>query len=247
MQNQDYVFPTETVNLPSKGYFYPPDSPLASGQITMKYMTAKEEDILTNQNFIEQGVVLDKLLKSLVVSDINFDELLSLDKGAILVASRVLGYGAEYSFTYRGQNHIVDLSKLEDKEVDWSIFTKGSNDHKFTLPSTGTELTFKFLTHKDDISIDQEVKGLKKIMKDSSPEASTRLKHLITSVDGNRDVATIRKFVDTQMLARDSRALRQYINKVQPDINLKFYPENGPEGGVDIPIGISFLYPDSEL
>lgn len=247
MQNQDYVFPTETVNLPSKGYFYPSDSPLASGQITMKYMTAKEEDILTNQNFIEQGVVLDKLLKSLIVSDINFDELLSLDKGAILIASRVLGYGAEYSFTYKGQNHIIDLSKLEDKEVDWSIFTKGSNDHKFTLPSTGTEITFKFLTHKDESSIDQEVKGLKKIFKETSPEASTRLKHLITSVDGNRDVAIIRKFVDTQLLARDSRALRQYINKIQPDVNLKFYPENGPEGGVDIPIGISFLYPDSEL
>jgi hypothetical protein len=44
-------FPTEMVDLPSKGLFYPESHPLASGKVEMKYMTAKEEDILTNQNF----------------------------------------------------------------------------------------------------------------------------------------------------------------------------------------------------
>ena len=71
----EYKFPTETVELPSKGLIYPPDSPLRSGKVEMKYMTAKEEDILTNQAFIEQGVVLDKLIESLIVSKINYNDI----------------------------------------------------------------------------------------------------------------------------------------------------------------------------
>ena len=64
-----FKIPTETVELPSKGLLYPEDSPLAKGTIEMKYMTAKEEDILTNQNFIRNGSVIDKLLKSLIVTE----------------------------------------------------------------------------------------------------------------------------------------------------------------------------------
>lgn len=238
-------FPTEMVDLPSKGLLYPKDSPLSSGKIEMRYMTAKEEDILTNQNYIQNGTVIDKLLQSLIVTPCNYGDLLVGDKNAILIASRILGYGKDYEFEYLGQKQVVDLSLIKHKEVDYSLLKSGENNFAFTLPSTGTNITFKLLTHADEVLIDQEVKGLKKLNKDSSAELSTRLKRMITSVEGDNTPKTIRDFVDNYLLARDSRAFREYIRQVQPDVDLKFYPENGPDGGVDIPIGVTFLWPDA--
>ena len=109
--DQNVTIPTETIDLPSKGLIYPSDNPLSSGKIEMKYMTAKEEDILTNQNYIQKGIVLDKLLQALIVSKINYSDLIVGDKNAIMVAARVLGYGKDYEFEYNGQNYTVDLSK----------------------------------------------------------------------------------------------------------------------------------------
>ena len=244
---QKQKFPTEMVELPSKGLLYPKDSALAEGKIEMKYMTAREEDILTNQNYIQQGVVIDKLLQSLIVTPINYGDLLVGDKNAILIASRVLGYGKDYEFEYRGTKHIVDLSELKSKDIDYKPLEAGKNQFTFTMPSTGTNITYKLTTHADEIAIDQEVKGLKKFNKDSSAELSTRLKRIITSVEGNSETKDIRDFVDNFLLARDSRAFREHIRNTQPDIDLRFFPEDGPEGGVDIPIGITFLWPDSGL
>lgn len=242
---QKMKFPTEMVDLPSKGLLYPKDSPLSSGKIEMRYMTAKEEDILTNQNYIQNGTVIDKLLQSLIVTPCNYGDLLVGDKNAILIASRVLGYGKDYEFEYLGQKQVVDLSLVKHKEVDYSLIKSGENNFAFTLPSTGTNITFKLLTHADEVLIDQEVKGLKRLNKDSSAELSTRLKRMITSVEGDSTPKAIRDFVDNYLLARDSRAFREYIRQVQPDVDLKFYPENGPDGGVDIPIGVTFLWPDA--
>lgn len=240
------TFPTEHIELPSKGLLYPTDSPLASGVVEMKYMTAKEEDILTNQNFIQKGIVIDKLLQSLIVDkNIKYGDLLIGDKNALLVAARVLGYGKDYEITYAGEPYTVDLTQLKHKEVDEALFKTGQNEFAYTLPSTGVDITFKLLSHSDEQQIEQEITGLKKINRDFSAEMSTRLKYIITSVSGNRTVADIRKFVDTGLLAVDARALRNHISKVQPDIELKFYPESGPEGGVSIPIGLNFFWPDA--
>ena len=118
-------FPAEEVSLPSKGLLYPENSPLRSGKIEMKYMTAREEDILTNANFIKNGTAIDKLLQSLIVSPINFDELLLGDKNAIMVAARILGYGAEYEIskihpeTGMESEGIIDISKIEDKHLNY--------------------------------------------------------------------------------------------------------------------------------
>jgi hypothetical protein len=238
-------FPTEIVDLPSKGLLYPEDSILSSGTIEMKYMTAKEEDILTNQNYIQKGIVIDKLLKSLIVDKkINYNELLVGDKNAILVAARILGYGADYEFTYQGEKIKVDLTQIENKPFDEKLVSKGKNEFKYTLPTTKNELTYKLLSHGDELKVEQEVKGVKKITKDASPELSTRLKHMIIAVDGNGDTKFIRDFVDDQFLARDSRAFRKHLSGIQPDVDLKFYPEDGPEEGVDIPLGVTFLWPD---
>jgi len=241
--------PTEIVSLPSKGLLYPETSPLAKGQIEMKYMTAKEEDILTNANFIRQGTVIDKLLQALIVTPIDYNELLIGDKNAILVAARVLGYGKDYSFTYNNREVSVDLSTLEDKVVDESLFTRGVNEFNFTLPHSGNNITFKLLTHGDEQKIDAEIKGLQKVNPNGSTDVTTRLKHMITSVEGKRDAKDIREFVDNYLIAKDARALREHYTKIQPDINLVYKPEDDSYvgEGIAIPISLNFFWPDSGL
>jgi hypothetical protein len=243
MEESKFKLPTETVELPSKGLLYPEDSELAKGTIEIKDMTAKEEDILTNQSYIRNGTVLDKLLKSIIVSKINFDDLLIGDKNAIMVAARILGYGADYKFDYLGEEHTVDLSQLENKEIKEELFTSRTNEFAFTLPHSKNTITFKLLTHKDEQNINRELEGLKKINKDSSPELSTRMKHLITSIEGSRETKDIREFVDNYLLAKDSRALREYVKEVQPDVDLTFFPD-GSSDRIPVSIGINFFWPD---
>jgi hypothetical protein len=239
----EFKLPTEVVELPSKGLLYPEDSELAKGTVEIKYMTAKEEDILTNQSYIKNGTVLDKLLKSVIVSKITFEDLLIGDKNAIMVAARILGYGSEYSFDYLGESHTVDLSQIENKPLKEELFVSRVNEFTFTLPKSKNTVTFKLLTHKDEQDINRELEGLKKINKDSSPELSTRLKYIITSVEGNREKKDIRNFVDNYLLAQDSRALREYVKEIQPDVDLTFFPD-GDNDRVNIPIGLNFFWPD---
>lgn len=243
-----FQLPTETVELPSKGLLYPKESPLSKGEIEMRYMCAKEEDILTNQNYIQKGTVIDKLLQSLIVTEgVDYNLLLIGDKNAIMVAARILSYGKDYSFNYQGEETTVDLSTLDPKEVDFSKLEPGVNEFGFILPTSNYPITFKLLTHEDEKKIDRELQGLKKINKDSSPEVTTRLKYMITSVNGEKDPKDIRNFVDNFLLAKDARALREEYNKVSPDINLMFNveDENGVEQEVNIPIGINFFWPDA--
>jgi len=232
MENTTYDFPTEEIELPSKGLIYPEDNILSSGKITMKYMTAKEEDILTNQSYIQKGTVLDKVMQALIVSKINYNDLITGDKNAIMIAARILGYGKDYT---------VDLSTIDNKPFE--LKNKGVNEFDFTLPSTGVNITYKILTHGDEKKITTELEGLKKINKDTSPELSTRLKYMITSVGGDREVKTIREFVDKHLLARDSRELRKHVKLTQPDVDLTFFPD-GDSTGINIPIGIKFFWPD---
>jgi hypothetical protein len=244
--------PTETISLPSKGLLYPETSPLSKGQIEMKYMTAKEEDILTNNNFIRQGTVIDKLLQALIVTPIEYNELLVGDKNAILVAARVLGYGKDYTFKYVNQRNqevetTVDLSLLEDKQMDESLFKRGINEFTFILPHSGNNITFKLLTHGDEQKIDAEIKGLQKVNPNSSTDVTTRLKHIITSVEGKREAKDVREFVDNYLIAKDARALREYYSKISPDIDLTFKPkdESYTGEGITIPVSINFFWPDS--
>lgn len=248
--NEALRLPTEMVELPSKGILYPSDNPLSSGTIEMKYMTAKEEDILTNMNYIREGTVIDKLLKSLIVSKINYDDLLVGDKNAIMVAARILGYGKDYKFKRVDaegveQEYVCDLSQLRNKVVDEKLFTPGLNEFSFTLPSSKNEVTFKILTHGDERRIEAELKGLQKINPKASAERTTRFKHIITSINGNREKAAIRDFVDNYLLAPDSKALRAHIGKITPDIDLKYYPE-GVEEGIDIRLSVDFFWPSDE-
>jgi len=242
----EFSLPTETIELPSKGTFYKEGHPLASGTVEMKYMTAKEEDILTNQNYIKKGVVIDKLLKSLLVTDFDYGDILVGDKNAIMIAARILSYGKDYAFTYNGEQHSVDLSLLDNKKVDHSSLNPETGEFMLALPKSKYEVGIKLLAHSDEQKIEQEVSGLRKINKDNIAEVTTRLKHLIVSINGSRERADIRKFVDNFLLAQDAKAIRDHYNKIQPDINLKFSYEgqNGVEQEATIPIGVDFFWPD---
>jgi hypothetical protein len=213
----------------------------------MKYMTAKEEDILTNQNYIKNGTVIDKLLQSLIVSDINYNDLLIGDKNAIMIAARILSYGKDYEFTYDGEQQNIDLSTLVTKEVDEDLYKSGENEFSFTLPHTENTITFKILTHGDERKIEQEVKGLQKINKSNSSEVTTRFSHIIKSINGSSEKKDIREFVNNYLLAKDARALRKYYQEVSPDLDTQVYlnTAEGREEVVDLPIGLNFFWPDA--
>lgn len=249
MSEQKFSFPTETIKLPSKGLVYPKENPLSSGEIEMKYMTAREEDILSNTNYVSQGIVFDKLFQSMIVSKITYNDLIAGDRDAIMIASRILGYGKNYEIKYKhpitGEEElvVVDLTTLKEKEVDLSLFNN-TNEIDFVLPNTNNEVTFKLLTLKDENSIDQEIKSLKKI--NTSNEITVRLRHQIVAVNGNREKKFIRDFIDNGLLAVDSLELRKYMRKVSPgiDFSFNFVGSDGyVEEGVSLPIDVSFFYP----
>ena len=238
----EFKFPTEMVELPSKGFFYPTDHPLKEGKLEMKYMTAKEEDILANANYIQQGIVLDKLLESLIVSPkFNLDDLLIGDKNALLVAARVLGYGSNYTVSYGKKTQTIDLSKLENINNDFTNLTEGVNEFSYVMPTTSTPITFKLLTSKDEKSIDKELEGLRKVNPNAG-ELTTRFRFIITSVSGKRDMSSIIDFIDNYFLATDSRAFREHYKNTMPDVDMSYEEEGGRFR--TIPIGLDFFWPD---
>ena len=244
----DYKFPTEFVDLPSKGHFYIDGHPLSSGKVELKYMTAKEEDILTSQNLIKQGKVIDVLLQSLIVDKkIKLDDLLIGDKNAIMVAARILGYGKKYQFNYDGVEQEVDLTTLEPFDIDVKKFTKGQNKFDYTLPNSERTIEFKLLTGMDEKRIDAEIKAREKLTKEQSSELTTRLKHMILSVDGKTEKSYINNFVDNEFLSLDSLEFRKYLTSITPDVDMSttIMDSNGKELEVTIPVTVRFFWPNT--
>ena len=243
-------FPTEMVDLPSQGLLYPKDSSLSSGQIEIKYMTAKEEDILTSANLIKSGVVVEKLLESLIIDkSIKVGDLLIGDKNAILIAARILAYGKEYEVEIDGQSVEVDLTQLKDKKLDKSNVTDGNNEFEFELPATKRKLTFKLLTSADEKQSDKEVESYKKIGDGIEYSLTTRLKHQIISIDGDTKRTSINSFVENEFLSRDSMAFRTYVNELMPDVDMTstYTDLDGEEKEFLVPMTIQFLWPASNL
>jgi len=245
--NKDYMsefkFPTEEIDLPSKGLVYSKENPLSSGKVEVKYMTAKEEDILSNQSYIQKGTVLDKLLASVIVdSKINVDDLIVGDKNALLVATRILGYGKKYEFRLMGKTHSADLTEVENKPFDEKLLEAGKNEFTYKVERSGDVLTYKILNGKDERQIQKEIDGLKKLNKEGSFNLTTRLKYMILSVNGDSERKAVRSYIDNQFLAIDSRAFREHVADTQPDIDLNVTSDEGEE--VKIPIGIGFFWPD---
>lgn len=246
-------FATEMIDLPSRGYFYPDGHPLQSGKLEMKYMTAKEEDILSSATLIKQGVVIDRLIQALIVDKVNYNDLLVADKNGLLIASRILAYGPQYDVEVTcpscgAKNKMnIDLYQFESKDLNFDSFQKGQTQFEYKFPN-GRVITYKHLTHGDEKNIETELKGYNKLKSISGvdPQLSTRLKHIITSVDGNTDPTFVRQFVDN-LLSRDSLQFRRHLKEVTPDIDLSIYFECGSCGHVDdkmmLPLGVSFFWP----
>jgi|TARA_R110000823_G_scaffold113231_1_gene235160 hypothetical protein len=243
-------FPTEVVDLPSQGLLYPKDSPLSSGTIEVKYMTAREEDILTSANLIKKGIVVEKLLEALIVDkSIKVSDLLIGDKNAVLIAARILAYGKEYNLEYDGQQIEVDLTKLKDKKLDESIVSAGVNEFEFELPATKRKLTLKLLTSGDENEIDKEVAGYEKVGDGIGYGLTTRLKHQIVSIDGDTKRASINSFVDNEFLSRDSMAFRTYVNEIMPDVDMTstYVDSDGIEKEFTVPMTVTFLWPSARV
>jgi hypothetical protein len=241
------------ISLPSEGRVYPEGHPLSKGTVTIKYMTAKEEDILASQNLIRKGIVLDKLLESVVV-DTDLDDMIIGDKNAVFLATRVLGYGPAYEveltdpFTGGKEKVTIDLSKVQTKDVDLSKLNR-TNEYTYTLPISKKTIKFRLLTHKDEREITEELQALEKLNKGGSPsEVTARLRKMIVEVEGNRDRAYINKWVLNEFLARDTKSFRAIVKEMTPDLDLKFdytSPTTGETEALDIPFGVNFFYPAS--
>ncbi len=254
-----YKFPSEIIELPSKGLLYDPSNPLSSGKLELKYMTAKEEDILTTQSYIKQGVVLDKLFQSLILGNgegrsVNYNDLLMGDKNAVMIAARVLGYGKDYEIEITNpsgdkQKEVVDLSQFEHVAFDESLITPGINRFRFELPASKRAVEFKLLTHRDNMKVDEELTAMKKLTKQGGAEdhnLTTRMIHTIVAVDGNEDRQHIRNFVKNEFLAIDARAFRKYMKSIQPDVDLTLNLTDDTSGEpftMELPISVDFFWP----
>jgi hypothetical protein len=255
MAEEKRQFPTEVVSLPSKGILYSKDSPLSSGQIELKYMTAKEEDILTSRNLIQKGIVLDRLLEAVIIDEkISLNDLLLGDKNAIMIATRILGYGKDYTVqltdpsTGDKQEETFDLTKVGDKKVDYDIFKSGKNEFEFELPSSKVKIMFRLLTHKEEKEIDAELKAFKKFSKGSgvTAEITTRLKKAIIAIGGDTSQIRVNEFVDNELLSRDSLSFREHLIKITPDVDMSFTftsDQTGEDTTMDIPLDIEFFWP----
>ena len=246
----EHKFPTEIIDLPSNGKVYPKDSPLAEGKLELKYMTTREEDILMSENLIKKGVVIDKLLDSLIVTKgVSQETLILGDKNAVLVAARILAYGPEYTVEVTNPNnseqkieHTFDLTKCPFRELPGDIeYTDNSFD--FETPIGKNKVKFRLLTGKEEKLIEKDLEQARKVGYNS--DISTRLRYTITEVDGDNKVETISSF-SQNMLARDSVALRTYIQSISPDIDLTSEIQIG-EGtvSVSIPLTVEFFWPKS--
>ena len=248
------LFPTEIIDLPSRGLIYPKDNPLSSGKVEIKYMTAKEEDILTNPNYIKQGKALDKLYQAIIVGNgegqpIVLSQMVHGDKSAVMLAARMLGYGSDYEITVqhpvtqKSFKHTVDLSELKVKDIDYSKFNN-CNEFEYNLPVAGKKVLFKLLTSGEQRAVEkllitQEKGGMSK-------QITTKLKKQIISIDGNDDKNFINQFIDNYLLAKDSLMLRGHINRITPDFDLAIRvnsPENDCDDLVNLPINVDFFWP----
>jgi len=247
--------PTELVPLPSKGRIYPSDSPLYGQEaLEIRPMTAREEDILTSRAYIKKGNVISKLIEScLVDKSINPDELISGDRNALMVALRITGYGAEYKAEIdcpacgAKSEQSFNLSELKIKRLAVDPVAEGSNLFELELPISKKSVRVKFLTGEDEQEMMTIADRKKKSGIVSSSAVTDRLSRSIVSVAGITDKTKIGMFV-RNMPARDSLALRKFLDNQEPGIDMSVYmscPSCNEESEVTMPLGASFFWPDS--
>ena len=143
----------------------------------------------------------------------------------------------------------IDLTKLSDKEIDETLYTRGNPEFELTLPASKRTVVLQLVTNRIQKKIETELKGLAKL-KQQDATLTTMLKHVIVALDGEHDQSKIRKFVDTELLAIDSRAIRNYLKTVTPDIDLSYDfvdEEDGEPFRRAFTVGLDFFWPDTKL
>lgn len=228
-QNQaSYQTPTEVVELPSKGLFYPEGHPLHNAEtVEIKFMTTKEEDILTSATLVEKGIVFDKLIESVLIDKrIDVSSLITGDRNAILSRARISAYGPEYSFaascpscsTIQKVDHL--FTELKNKEISYDELEIENGLFKLTLPKSGAVVHMKLLTGRDEKEIAEEQK---RRIKANLPEEQLVLTYrkMIVKVNGNDDIFAIANFV-TSMPILDSRYIRKTYAEIKPDLDLTY-------------------------
>ena len=255
-QTLQFVTPTEFVELPSRGAFYPAEHPLHKVEvIEIRHMTAKDEDILTSSALLKKGIAIDRFLQNIIVNkSINIADLLVGDKNAILVASRISGYGAQYdaniscpscgSTVEFGFNLVeCGLTSLDDCE-ELGVQLTENNTFIIHVDKSNMDVEVRLLTSRDEVYLLQvaEKKRKKKL-----PESNLtdQLRRIIVSVNGNSDPRYVASFIE-HMPAIDSRRLRTIYQQVVPNIDMSHdftCPDCDHEGEVNVPFGTNFFWP----
>lgn len=253
-----FVTPTEFVELPTKGKYYPEGHPLHDQQtVEIRYMTAKEEDILSSATLIKNNLVIDRLLHSVFVDkSINPDLLFVGDKNALLIATRVTGYGPEYNTQvicpscYSSTEHAFNLNDINLYEggdyEDFDIEASDEGTFFINLPMSQVRVEVRLLLGKDEKYLAQLAANKQKGGLNESP-LTDQFKRIIISVNGHRNKMAVDKFVDN-MPARDSRHLRSAYSKIVPNVDMKFgfdCPKCSHHSRVEVPLGPGFLWPSS--
>jgi hypothetical protein len=249
----DFVLPTEFVDLPTKGRFYPDDHPLHNEEsVEIRYMTAKDTDVLTSKSLLKKGVAVDRMLQNVLVDkSIKVDELYSGDKNAILIAARINGFGPEYKTKVTcpscgyALEHSFDLEEVEcdGLQSEYSISINGT--FKVELPVTKVSVECRLLTGGDEKRIFNQSEKRKK---HNLPETNLtdQYKLFIVSINGETDRGLVDKFVDL-MPARDSTYLKSIYEKASPNIDLSYdFSCNScdAETKIDIPFSANFFWPN---
>ena len=250
-----FVVPTEFVDLPSQGRFYPEGHPLHNqDSIEIKQMTAKEEDMLTSRTLLKKGIALDRVVQSLIVDKtINTDTMLIGDKNALIIATRVSGYGNEYdtkvacpacaatieygfdlndSAIYSGENiEILDITDNGDGTFD------------VLLPRLQTNVTFRLLIGADEKRLLNNKKARNGALEKT---ITTQLSNILVAVNGDDSRETLQYFIDN-MPSMDSRHLRACYRTAAPNIDLTqtfACEECGHEQEMEVPLNADFFWPD---
>lgn len=254
MKEFGWEVPYELAPLPSRGLVYDKNTTLHGKEtISIKAMTAKEEDILMSRAYSRTGSTVTELLKSCIADKtIDANQLLSGDRQSVLVSIRITGYGSSYDADVMCPACVTrvkssfDLSNLAVKPLEIEPNVPGINEFDFTLPVSKKRVTFKFLTGRDEEELSTITERRKKLFGDTAENPiTTRLAHQIISIDGVEDKNRISTFV-SNMPAGDSRALRIYIEKHEPglDMNVQMTcPSCRADSEVALPIGVSFFWP----
>ena len=250
----NYVVPTELVELPSKGMFYPGDHPLYNQEyVEIKHMTAKEEDILTSMSLIEKGVVLDYLIQSLLLNkDINNKSLFPGDRSAIILNARINGYGPAYSFETQCTNcqHKTkvecDLLTIKNKEINNKLVSdKGLMS--LELPKTKYLTTIRFLSTYTEELLQREI-NKKENMGFSNTSTTSFLSFIIDSVNGIKNTGgAIEQFIQN-MPSLDAKYIKNKYAENKPDVDFTadlICDNCGHMERREVPLTAQFFWPES--